>query len=249
MPNFDFLSSMRKTLEERLNPLVQTIGQTFQNVSGSIGQRIRPPSQVRSPFSESGTLSTPEKRHFVGLNQQRTLAAQQQRIPPSVPMRPTMTPTPTATPTPIPQAPKPPLAPTIQGFHGATPSGQIYDLVQKAVRKYNLNPALFAGMIQQESGWNPTQIGYDPNDVGIMQINKRAHPEVSQEQALDPTFAIPYGARLLRNYIDQMGSTRGGVAAYNVGVRGARREGPLGQRYIENVKRNLDPDVVRELGL
>lgn len=134
-----------------------------------------------------------------------------------------------------------------------------------AARQYGIHPALLAAVLFQESGISPNAKDI-PNynkkgkiisyDRGIAQINNVAHPEVSRQQAKDPNFAIPFAAKLLSDYIKQVGSVKHGVAAYNVGpgmvgIDSSRPTGlgPRGQKYLTGVKANLDPSLLTSLGL
>lgn len=148
-------------------------------------------------------------------------------------------------------------APTFRGFKGPQPEDMIANLIQSAAMEYGINPSLLAAVLFQESRFNPQAVGAsDPNDIGIAQINMLAHPQVTRDQAFDPTFAIPYAAQLLSGNIEHFGDVNRGVAAYNVGRGGASVQGPeaygggpLGQTYIDNVSRNLEAELIKELGL
>lgn len=80
------------------------------------------------------------------------------------------------------------------------------------------------GTISIESGWDQGAVGRStPDDVGIMQISRKNHPDMSTDMCLTPKLAIPYGVRLIDNNLRAMNwNVRDGVAAYNLGVQGAR---------------------------
>lgn len=163
------------------------------------------------------------------------------------------TPTPTPTPTPVQDY--------LAGFTGNRPSKEIESLIVDSAKKYGIDPRLFAALLYQESTFDPTELNpnvggrYGP-DYGIAQINLKQHPGVTQQQAYDPKFAIPWAAEYLAGDIKHFNDINRGVAAYNVGRGGASVKGPekfgggpKGQRYINNVSRNLNEDVLKELGL
>lgn len=163
-------------------------------------------------------------------------------------------PSPTPTPTPMAEyAPKRELT----GFLQNQPEEPILNLIFQASEESGINPSLLAAMLFQESSFDPTRIGdTDPNDVGIAQINLPSHPNVTREQALDPTFAIPWAARYLSDSMGQFNDINRALASYNVGRGGANIQGPQpfgggprGQTYIDNVARNLDKSLIQELGL
>jgi soluble lytic murein transglycosylase-like protein len=76
--------------------------------------------------------------------------------------------------------------------------------------------ALLKGIISQESAWNPGAVNAADPSYGLMQINIRAHPDVSSAQALDPAFAIPYGANYLASLIARDGLPAA-ISSYNAG--------------------------------
>jgi hypothetical protein len=62
--------------------------------------------------------------------------------------------------------------------------------------KYDIPNHYLAGMITQESGFDPVAIGYiNPNDRGLLQINEIYHPDISDKEAFNPRFAVEWGAR------------------------------------------------------
>ena len=192
---------------------------------------------------------------------------------------PTSTPTPTLTPTSIPTStPTRSPSPTREAVagssvstdyndpyrhfgvnSGATPSAQIAPIIERSANENDLLAAILAAMLYQESTFRPDVIaGPTGNqDIGIAQINEKAHPDVTREQALNPEFAIPFMARKLRSDLDYFGGDYNrAIAAYNVGRGGASVKGdtpsglgPLGQFYIDNVIRNLSDELKTELGL
>jgi soluble lytic murein transglycosylase-like protein len=93
-------------------------------------------------------------------------------------------------------------------------------IAEKASAQYGLPAGLLEGLIHVESGWDPQAVGRNTNgsvDRGIVQINNRAHPEVSDQQAYDPAQAIPWAAAYLRQLYQSCGSWTGALAAYNSG--------------------------------
>lgn len=85
-----------------------------------------------------------------------------------------------------------------------------------ATAKYGLPAGLLSRQAQRESGYDP--VARSPaGALGIMQIIPKWHPEVGESGALDPTKAIPYAARYLRQLYDRFGSWTLALAAYNAG--------------------------------
>ncbi len=106
---------------------------------------------------------------------------------------------------------------------------------------------LLPGQIEVESRWNPNAAGHNKGgsvDRGIAQINSVAHPEITDAQAYDPAFAIPWMAKEMAGLIARCGSVVGGLEAYNSGrcsgdtgyasavLAAAKRYGYQGQPYL-----------------
>lgn len=83
---------------------------------------------------------------------------------------------------------------------------------------------MVAGHVNLESMWDPAAIGVlTPQDVGLGQINGLAHPSVSLDQRLDPMFSIQWMVSFVEANFKAMGfNVRDAVAAYNLGLTGAR---------------------------
>ena len=100
------------------------------------------------------------------------------------------------------------------------------DLVNKAAKEYNLQPALIYGVIHTESRFDP-QAGSSVGAVGLMQImpetfdwlqEKRGEAgKYTTEDLYTPSVNIDYGSYLLRYFLDYYGNEKCAVAAYNAG--------------------------------
>lgn len=75
-----------------------------------------------------------------------------------------------------------------------------------------------------ESSWDPGAVGYvQPQDLGLGQINGPAHPSVSVDFRLTPRSALGFVANfVLGNLQAMLWNERDAIAAYNLGVGGAR---------------------------
>lgn len=67
-------------------------------------------------------------------------------------------------------------------------------LAEDEADKYGLNESHFTKVIQCESNWNPKALGDDGNSRGLVQISSIYHPEVTDTEAYDPTFAVHFTA-------------------------------------------------------
>lgn len=79
------------------------------------------------------------------------------------------------------------------------------------------------GIITVESTWDPGAVGYyDPNDLGLAQINGPANPSLPESARFDPdvAFSNAYTRLVLAlNYFH--GDLRTAIASYNLGLGGA----------------------------
>jgi len=94
------------------------------------------------------------------------------------------------------------------------------DYVAQVGAEYGIPPDLFVAQLDLESGLNPAAVGRNTDgswDRGIAQINNRWHPEVTDAQAFDPAFAVPWAAQYLRGLYDRCGTWQGALEAYNSG--------------------------------
>ncbi len=108
-----------------------------------------------------------------------------------------------------------------------------YDgLINKAANIKNVPNQILRAVLKQESGLNPNATATNTNgsiDRGIAQINNVAHPDVSNAQAYNPNYAIPWAANYLSNLKSKYGTWDAALQAYNSGS-------PTGSpRYAANV--------------
>jgi soluble lytic murein transglycosylase-like protein len=164
---------------------------------------------------------------------------------------------PTATPTPT-------MAPgQIKGFKTWNPPQNYSQMVIDEATKRGIHPALLAAHIQSESGFRPdaynTGLLEDGRTVkarGIAQITDLFHPDVTDAQAYDPAFAIPYAANMLADSYKKRQNWEQTSASYYVGNRigkGPGRDerglGPEARKYLNKIVKNLDEQTIQELGL
>lgn len=62
---------------------------------------------------------------------------------------------------------------------------------QKSLRA-GVSPDVVKTVINCESGWNVTALGDHGHSRGLVQIHDLYHPDVSDEEAYDPIFAIDF---------------------------------------------------------
>lgn len=101
------------------------------------------------------------------------------------------------------------------------------DVIAAAARKYGLDPALIAAVIQQESGFNPN----DESSVGakgLMQLMDDTAAGLGVTDSFDPAQNVDGGARFLRDMLDQFGGDLSlALAAYNAGPGAVQKYGGI----------------------
>jgi len=97
--------------------------------------------------------------------------------------------------------------------------------IDTAARNANVDPRLLAGLVRQESNFNPRAVS-SSGAVGLAQLM----PGTARELGVDPRNMqqnLEGGARYLRQMIDMFGSVEAGLRAYNQGP-GAQQVTPAG---------------------
>jgi soluble lytic murein transglycosylase-like protein len=115
--------------------------------------------------------------------------------------------------------------------------------ITAAAKKYGLDPALLAGLVKQESGFNPTA-GSPAGARGLTQLMPGTAAGLGVTNVLDPVQSLEGGAKYLRQQLDAFGGdvTRA-LAAYNAGPGAVQRYGGVPpyaetQNYVRAVQAN-----------
>ena len=73
-------------------------------------------------------------------------------------------------------------------------------LIAAVERQFDIPFGYLCGLVKLESLFDPVATGWaDPDDRGVAQINRRFHPDVSDEEAFDPDFAINWAGKHLKD--------------------------------------------------
>lgn len=132
--------------------------------------------------------------------------------------------------------------PTSQGPGGygvQVPNGYS-PLVTDAARRYGVDPALVAAVIESESGFNPRATS-PAGAKGLMQLMDGTARGLGVIDSYDPVQNVHGGTKYLRQMLDKYkGDTRLALAAYNAGGGAVDRFGgippyPETQRYVPRV--------------
>lgn len=98
-------------------------------------------------------------------------------------------------------------------------------LIHKYSRKYNLDPNLVAGIMQQESGFKANATSHC-GAMGLMQLMPGTAKLMGVNNAYDPEQNIEGGAKYLRQMLDKFdGNVILALAAYNAGPHNVEKYG------------------------
>jgi soluble lytic murein transglycosylase-like protein len=100
---------------------------------------------------------------------------------------------------------------------GAPQSGEYETLIAQAAQRNGLDPAVLHGLIQQESGFDPSAQS-SAGASGLTQLMPGTAASLGVANPLDPSESIEGGARYLSRLMSQFGgNTSEALAAYNAG--------------------------------
>ena len=99
-----------------------------------------------------------------------------------------------------------------------TGSGPYEALIQQAATRNGVEPTLLRGLIEQESGFNPSASS-SAGALGLTQLMPSTAASLGVTEPLNPTQSIEGGARLLGELLRQFhGNVSDALAAYNAGA-------------------------------
>jgi soluble lytic murein transglycosylase-like protein len=141
---------------------------------------------------------------------------------------------------PVPASYAPTSPSTVASPTGSTAESQ-YDapIAQAAVRN-GVDPAVLHGLIQQESGFDPTSTS-SAGALGLTQLMPGTASSLGVTDPLDPAQSIEGGARYLGEMLRQFGgNAEDALAAYNAGPGAVQRYGGVPpysetQQYVTKV--------------
>jgi soluble lytic murein transglycosylase-like protein len=115
--------------------------------------------------------------------------------------------------------------------------------ITAAAQRNGIDPALLAGLIKQESGFNPNARS-GAGAQGLTQLMPGTAAGLGVTDALDPAQAIEGGAKYLKQQLDRFGGAPArALAAYNAGPGAVQRFGGVPpyaetQNYVRIVQAN-----------
>jgi soluble lytic murein transglycosylase-like protein len=113
-------------------------------------------------------------------------------------------------------------------------------LIEESCAKYGVDPALLAGLIEQESHFDPT-VGSSAGAQGLTELMPETAASLGVTDPHDPAQSIEAGARLLSEKLTEFGgNTELALAAYNAGSGAVQQYNgippyPETQEYVKKV--------------
>lgn len=101
--------------------------------------------------------------------------------------------------------------------------GEYFQMAKAAARKHGVPEDLFARLVQQESGWNPTAKSHK-GALGLAQLMPATAAQLRVDP-MDPKENLEGGARYLAQQYRTFGSWRLALAAYNAGPQAVEKHG------------------------
>jgi len=127
--------------------------------------------------------------------------------------------------------------PTATAGSGTVP---FQSLIEESCARYGVDPALLAGLIEQESHFDPT-VGSSAGAQGLTELMPETAASLGVTDPHDPAQSIDAGARLLSEKLGEFGGdTELALAAYNAGSGAVQQYHgippyPETQEYVKKV--------------
>ncbi len=116
-------------------------------------------------------------------------------------------------------------ASSYQAGAGEAQSSQYESLIAQAAQRYGIDPAVLHGLIQQESGFDPSSES-SAGAAGLTQLMPETAASMGVANPLNPAESIEGGARYLSGLMSQFGgNTTDALAAYNAGPGAVKQYG------------------------
>jgi soluble lytic murein transglycosylase-like protein len=136
------------------------------------------------------------------------------------------------------------VATTAPAGASALPAGVPYGAeITAAAKRHGIDPALLAGLVRQESNFDPSA-GSPAGARGLTQLMPATAAGLGVTAVTDPAQALEGGAKYLRQQLDRFhGDVARALAAYNAGPGAVERFGGVPpyaetQEYVRRVQAN-----------
>jgi soluble lytic murein transglycosylase-like protein len=136
-------------------------------------------------------------------------------------------------------------APAVSGAGASGESGEYESLIDQAASRNGLDPAILHGLIQQESGFDPSATS-SAGAAGLTQLMPGTASSLGVANPMNPAESIEGGARYLGQLMNQFGgNAEDALAAYNAGPGAVQQYGGVPpysetQSYVSKVLANAE---------
>jgi soluble lytic murein transglycosylase-like protein len=128
---------------------------------------------------------------------------------------------------------------------GGSSSSQYDPLIEQAAARYGLDPAILHGLIQQESGFDPSARS-SAGAMGLTQLMPGTASSMGVANPMNPAESVEGGARYLSQLMGEFsGNATDALAAYNAGPGAVKQYGGVPpyaetQSYVSKVLANAE---------
>ena len=135
--------------------------------------------------------------------------------------------------------------PGLQRSTSGAEGGEYEALIDSSAARYGLDPAVLHGLIEQESGFDPSATS-GVGAMGLTQLMPGTASSLGVANPLDPAESIEGGARYLSQMMAQFGgNTADALSAYNAGPGAVQQYGGVPpyaetQSYVSKVLGNAE---------
>jgi soluble lytic murein transglycosylase-like protein len=135
--------------------------------------------------------------------------------------------------------------PSFQSAAASAEGGEYEGLIDQSAARYGLDPAVLHGLIEQESGFDPSATS-SAGATGLTQLMPGTASSLGVSDPLDPAESIEGGARYLSEMMARFdGNTAEALAAYNAGPGAVEQYGGVPpyaetESYVSKVLGNAE---------